>query len=429
MILSPRTPAPRCRRLPPRAIRFTAALFVAALAVPAVAQSPSRSGETAPGRTGRGETARASAGQDAAQGAPDSLPAPRAIEFAGARAELPLRLLDARPVVEARIDGQGPFRMGIETGAAFIGLTRAALDSLRRSPSRVDAAGNIYALDSLGVAGVMFRGLEVRDAAPADPRIDGFLGLGAFESLLLTIDYPGQRVVLEHGGLPAPDGRTVLATQRVGPFFAVEVDLAGRRLPAVIDTRGSSAFGVTPAVGESLRFRAPPVVVGQARGAAIPVTDVKLGRLDGDARLGDIVFERPLVAIRALPAGYPDAIMGSEALSHFALTLDQRAGRVRFTLPAARPIPPPPPLTDMGLRLRPSPGDAPEVADVRPGTSADSAGVKPGDRVLEAGGIAGADLSPVRWRALANSGRPVALKLRRGKQTLDRVIAPAILVP
>jgi hypothetical protein len=49
--------------------------------------------------------------------------------------------------------------------------------------------------------------------------------------------------------------------------------------------------------------------------------------------------------------------------------------------------------------------------------------------IVEAAGIAGADIDPARWRALASAGKPVPMKLRRGEVTLDRTVQPAILVP
>ncbi len=358
-----------------------------------------------------------------------ALPPPHAIDLAGERVEIPMRLVDRRPVVEARIDGKGPFRLGIETGAAFVALTRVALDSLHLQPSRHDEAGDVYAVSAITTGGATFRGVEVRDAAPVDTRIDGFLGLGAFQDLLLTLDYPHERVVLERGALPAPDGQHVFAAAHAGPFVALDLDVAGRSVRAVLDTRGASAFGVTPDAGAALSFAAPPVVVGQARGAAIPVTEVKLGRLAGDVRIGDVVFQRPLVSVHAAPPGFPDAILGAGALVNLVVTLDQRAMRVRLVPGTPGPIAAPPPVTDLGMRLRQRPGEAPEVGDVRPGTPADSLGVRAGDRLIEANGMASAQLDPARWRSLAGAGQPVALKLQRGEQVLELVVPPAILVP
>jgi serine protease Do len=340
-----------------------------------------------------------------------------------------MRLVGGRPVVDAMIDGRGPFRLGVETGAAFAALTKSTIDSLHLAPVRTDDMSPIYALDSLALGPARVLGLPVRDVAPADPAIDGILGLGVFESLLLTVDYPAERVILERGTLPAPNGASVLATSRVGPFFAVQLDAAGTPVTAVIDTRSSGSFGFTPAGAGHLRFAAPPVVAGQARGAAIPVTDIKMGRLDGDIALGAVRFQRPIVIVRPLPPGFPDAIMGSVALQNFAMTLDQRRGAVRFARAGSAMIPPPPPVTDLGVRLRQRPGEPPEIGEVRPGTPADSAGIEPGDVVLQAGDMQGATIDPTSWRALAATGKPVALKLKRGSETLEKSVAPVVLVP
>ena len=48
--------------------------------------------------------------------------------------------------------------------------------------------------------------------------------------------------------------------------------------------------------------------------------------------------------------------------------------------------------------------------------------------LASANGIAGIQLDPARWRALASAGRPVTLTLHRGATTLEAVVAPATLV-
>src|SRR5690348_778821 len=54
-----------------------------------------------------------------AQGqAPDPSP-PQRVELVG-RVEVPVTLESNLPIVEARVNGQGPFRFGIETGANFV---------------------------------------------------------------------------------------------------------------------------------------------------------------------------------------------------------------------------------------------------------------------------------------------------------------------
>jgi len=156
---------------------------------------------------------------------------------------------------------------------------------------------------------------------------------------------------------------------------------------------------------------------------------VKLGRLAGDVTLGAHHFQRPLLAVRALPPGFPDGLIGSAALKSFALTLDQKNHRVRFARDTATPIPAPPPMRDLGVRLRAHPGELPEIADVRPGTPADSLGIQPGDVVLTIAGTDAAHVDPMRFRTLADSGAPVPLTLKRGDRTWDVNVRPAILVP
>jgi hypothetical protein len=276
---------------------------------------------------------------------PDSSP-PERVVIEG-RAEVPMVLDRGLPIVEVRVDGRGPFRFGIETGARLIAVTPALAESLdlpRAEGSHDPAACRV---DSLSIGAVRLEGLRVTPLETARGGIDGLLGLPAFEDLLLTLDYPGRRVVLERGALPEPDGREVLAIRRVGPFWGVPIEAAGQAFLAIVDTRSTGAFGFTH--GDTLRLEhdGPLVVAGVARGAAIPATPVLRGRLAGDVTIGRHVFTRPSFHVRALPPHFPqNPILGSVALQGFSVTLDQRRARLRLAragegpieLPAPRPV-------------------------------------------------------------------------------------------
>jgi hypothetical protein len=92
------------------------------------------------------------------------------------------------------------------------------------------------------------------------------------------VDYPAAQLVLARGTLPAPDGVEILRAVRVGPFVGVELDVGGVKEVGVVDTQGGIGFQALPEVADRL------------------------------------AFEKPLEV-------------------HFAVTLDQRSMRVRFTRP------------------------------------------------------------------------------------------------
>jgi len=246
---------------------------------------------------------------------------------------VPIELLDGdRPVVSVTLNGRGPYRLAVETGSPDVLLTPQVVDSLRLPPARASEADSLFRLDSLRIGDVVVGRLSVgQDRALTRLGVDGVLGLDAYAGLLLTIDYPAAQLILTKGTLPAPDGREVLQAVRVGPFMGVSVDAGGTREIGVIDTQGGMLFQAVPEAADRMKFAAPPRVVGRAIvGGGAPV-EVKAARLAGDLKIGRHVFHQPTIAVHPLPPDIPSRMtIGTQALRHFRLTIDQRSMRVRL---------------------------------------------------------------------------------------------------
>jgi len=246
---------------------------------------------------------------------------------------VPIELLDGdRPVVSVTLNGRGPYRLAVETGSPDVLLTPQVVDSLRLPPARTSEPDSLFRLDSLRIGDIVVGALSVgQDRAFARLGVDGVLGLDAYAGLLLTIDYPAAQLILSKGTLPVPDGREVLRAVRVGPFMGVSVDAGGTREIGVIDTQGGMLFQAVPEAAERLKFATPPRVVGRAIvGGGAPV-EVKEARLAGDLKIGRHVFHQPTIAVHPLPPDIPSRMtIGTQALRHFRLTIDQRSMRVRL---------------------------------------------------------------------------------------------------
>ena len=235
---------------------------------------------------------------------------------------------DGRAVVAVTLNGRGPYRLAVETGSPDVLLSSAVVSSL----SLPGAGGENHRLDSLRIGGALVRGLVVsRSDAFAPLGVDGVLGLDAYRELLLTVDYPGSRLVLSRGSLPAADGVEVLRAVRVGPFVGVELEVGDVREIGVIDTQGGVGFQALPEVATRFRFEDSLRVVGRAVVGGTAPVDVRAGRLAGDLRMGAHRFERPRIAVHPLPPDIPSRMtIGTRVLRNFVLTLDQRAMLVRL---------------------------------------------------------------------------------------------------
>jgi hypothetical protein len=249
---------------------------------------------------------------------------------------VPIELVDGdRAVVLATLDGRGPYRLAIETGSPNVQLSPRLVRELALASAGADGPDSLFRLDSLRIGDVVVKGLAVgSDQALEHIGVDGVLGLDAYADLALTVDYPAARLVLSRDSLPAPNGADVLSAVRVGPFIGIPVDAGGAKEVGVVDTQGGMLFQAVPDEAARLAFAGTPRVVGRAIvGGGAPV-EVKAARLAGDLKLGRHVFHQPTIAVHPLPADIPSRMtIGTQALRHFRLTIDQRSMRVRLTRP------------------------------------------------------------------------------------------------
>ena len=241
------------------------------------------------------------------------------------------------PVVEAYVNGRGPYRFAIETGAEFATVTPKLAAELRLARTGGGGPNDMpeYRIDSLRVGGATFETFTVSALHTRATDIDGLLGLPIYGELLLTLDYPGKRIRFERGALPEPNGHTILPLTKGerGHFWRVPIGVGDDRTLAVIDTRSSGTVGFTPAFldGHHVRFDGELRTVGMAAGAAIAPVPVKAGFLADDVTIGIYTFPNAPADVRPLPPGFTqDPIVGTQVLQNFIVTLDQQHQRVRL---------------------------------------------------------------------------------------------------
>lgn len=335
------------------------------------------------------------------------------------------------PVIEVMVNGRGPFRFGVETGAGFVAISNAFADSMGfRRTGGPDGLPS-FRLDSISMPGATFSGVTVTALPNAGTGVSGLLGLPFWNDVLLTIDYPGRVVRLARGGLPAADGREVLPLVREGPFWSLPITYGSVTTRAIVDTRSTSTLGVTPAFADSIRFAGPLQVIGMARGAAIGPTEVRAGTLDGDVRVGKYSFPRPTLSVHALPPGFPTlGLFGSAVMQHFVVTLDQRNARIRLTrdgpdvIPLATSMAAPGPARGGGSGTSGTEprrvgiafgfgGGRVEVTMVVPGSLGERAGLQAGDVLVEIDGKAASTVTQEMLGEILRSWRAVPLIVER----------------
>lgn len=246
------------------------------------------------------------------------------------------------PIVDTYIDGHGPFRFLLDTGAETTivspacaeaaGLrTEAAALNISSAGAARDRATRTAVLDDLRLGDARFSGVPAI-VLEAGSRIDGVLGFPLFADLLLTLDGPGGRLLLTEGELVDGDGSLPLAADddQALPSPRVFGRIGGERARILIDSGFDGFLFLSGGTPESIDMAFVP---DQNSEASAETGDgrrtVYLGRLDEVVEVGSHRYE----GVPTVVAMGPGTILGGAFLRGLVTTFDQRSRRVRFALP------------------------------------------------------------------------------------------------
>ena len=261
---------------------------------------------------------------------------------------VPLTLRDNRPVVEVRINGEGPFPFVLDTGAMATVIsddlaTRLALPAMGEVQVGSPAGGKpvparMIRLDRLSVGDAVIHGamavaMDLSPVLRGPGAPAGVLSARIFEGSLLTLDYPAGAVNIRHGALPESDGATILQYEPSDPLPTIPISVAGVEVRAHLDTGSARGLMLPASYADRLPLASKPAEAAKARLVDGEMT-VLGSTLKGDLRIGKFTFKDPEVQFgdRA-----PVANVGSAILGRFAVTLDSKNRRIRLEEPAGRP--------------------------------------------------------------------------------------------
>jgi beta-lactamase family protein/aspartyl protease len=258
--------------------------------------------------------------------------------------EAPMRFSGHTPAVEVMVNGQGPFRFALDTGAAGMARIDSALagrlglvkvgevlggDPSGRNARRMD----LMAVDSLAIGPARFIGVTAGASdfrqLPMGTGVDGILGFGLFADGLLTLDYPRERIRFAPGELPPADGAEVLAYREDRGVPRVTMRVADRELEADIDAGFSGGFILPESMAPGLPLASEPRFARRGRTASNEI-EIKSATLQGDVTIGRFTFDGPVIEFQPL---FPMANVGSKILRDFSLTFDQKNRRIRLVKP------------------------------------------------------------------------------------------------
>lgn len=359
---------------------------------------------------------------------------------------LPARLVSNFFLVESKWDDGRSYRFLVDTGSS---ATLVSSDLARRfalkpkknaTPARArvrSASGGEIELDQVTLRRVAL-GATTFERVPAlvydltdlsdqlGLAIDGILGFPLFRDTLLTMDYPGQRLVIAPAttGLPAPrrpaPRAVTLAFNNERHTPLIPVQMGAESFIVLIDSGSDGSLSLNPA-GLHPRFASGPrtgTLISSLSGDRQQLT----GRLGQDILIGTHTITRPIVDITDQLSS-----IGGEFLRHFTLTFDQRLNQVTIVRD-----------TDGAVTMEPrrNPGIAfarsPvywRVLSVIPDTPAADLPVQIGDLCVRINGELVEKWTFDRYAALLKSAAKVTYTFLRGSKEMDLEVPVFVLVP
>ncbi|KGM55574.1 hypothetical protein N800_12695 [Lysobacter daejeonensis GH1-9] len=248
--------------------------------------------------------------------------------------QVPLELVDGRIYVQAHVNGRGPFRFAVDTGASGVGRADASLvaaldlavhGQTTTSDGVQSATVDTTHIDSLALGGLVRTHVEVitRDygsRTSVQARFAGILGREFFADGLLVIDYPRKRLTFSRTqGLSTTDANA-LAYERA---FRVPVTIGDVQTLGNLDTGANVAFVLPQSLYE--RVGGGPLEAGGQGQLTNGTVAVHKATLAAPIRIGNVGYANAEVRVSDR---FPELLVGAHALQDAVLMIDQRSQRV-----------------------------------------------------------------------------------------------------
>ena len=260
------------------------------------------------------------------------------------------RKVETRMTVEVLVNGRGPYRFLVDSGAdtSVVGQriaqelqlpigTPAVLHGITAS-ARVDRV----LVSELKFGAATFRGLELPALREDDLGGAGMIGIDALVEQRLMLDFEKRLIKAEDARTPARmmDGEIVVtARRRRGQLILTEIKAAGLSVEAVVDTGSQITIGNMALRDKLLKKKRGKFSTVSVTGVTGVTIDLQLAVIP-ELRLGSVILGNVPIAFADVPpfavfgmTKEPALLLGSDLLEVFRrVSLDFRARKVRFQL-------------------------------------------------------------------------------------------------
>lgn len=228
------------------------------------------------------------------------------------------------PLVSVEINGNGPYKFLVDSGANVTLLQMRVADELNLPVLRPGDTSKLVAVRSVKIGGAHFEDVVV-GARAWDEAIDGVIGFNLFADLLLTMDYPNQQVILRRGELPATNGKDVFTYGLDNRSPTLEITIGNERLNMLVDTGARQALVIPNSIASKLKFAGELVPGPKLSTFHTPASDSRIGKLADELSMGIHKIAGTKVHV------WEDVpVLGRDLFKDFVLTFDQRNRRLRI---------------------------------------------------------------------------------------------------
>jgi predicted aspartyl protease len=256
-------------------------------------------------------------------------------------AHVPFVLDHRQVVIPVSLNGKSGYHFLVDTGAGGGGMindeTAKALhlrvvdhiqigDPSGRNVQQVP----IYRLPELEIGGLKFTNLNM--ALSLEGRrdtTDGVLGLDAYRSMLLKIDYPHKLLTITPDGIPSEIAHGALQLHMGNGIYSTEISVAGHSWRTHVDTGSSGGILLPKPLYAQLKFIGEKKIVGHAS-TPFNSFDIYAAKLNGDIAIGGLVLHDPMVECADM---FPVVNIGGRFLVDCVLYLDQRSKQLALVKP------------------------------------------------------------------------------------------------
>lgn len=253
-------------------------------------------------------------------------------------------LTGAHTFLAVKVNGQGPYKFLLDTGASDTSIDSALARELKlpvtgknsigdpQNPTAIEAED--VSIQSLETGSITMRGAKALsyDLSKIFPGGDvrGVLGMPLFADRLLTIDNSLNRISTSDGQLPAVNGNDVIGYELLDGNFEITVGVNGKPYKILFDTGASSGFVFPKKTATEFTLGSDLKVVGKGRTVNNQFS-VYGASLKGTVSLGGYVYDSPSLTFNDV---LPVATLGYKVLKDFVITIDQKNRRIQLRKPA-----------------------------------------------------------------------------------------------